>query len=154
MDGDVVRHRPAYAFHRRFLQYLQHQFHRADVKPWLLKSPPNLGFERELARNLPGAKFVVLHRDPIEVLPSLVGIVREVRRLYSTDAGDLKIRMYNHIGGPDLDKMIAAGVHTGFGDEWVRLGAVKAPMAGPARGDTLAGRDRDDPSRAEHVAAA
>jgi hypothetical protein len=81
----------AFAYVRGLLQYLQHQFHRADVKPWLLKSPPNLGFERELARNLPGAKFVVLHRDPIEVLPSLVGIVREVRRLYSTDAGDLKI---------------------------------------------------------------
>jgi predicted amidohydrolase YtcJ len=25
----------------------------------------------------------------------------------------------------ELDKMIAAGVHTGFGDEWVRVGAVK-----------------------------
>jgi predicted amidohydrolase YtcJ len=41
------------------------------------------------------------------------------------DAGLLKIRLYNHTDEADLDKMIAAGLHTGFGDEWVRLGAVK-----------------------------
>ena len=52
--------------------------------------------------------------------PATVQGVQDAR-----DAGLLKIRMYNHIGGPDLDKMIAAGLHTGFGDEWVRLGAVK-----------------------------
>jgi hypothetical protein len=41
------------------------------------------------------------------------------------DAGELKGRFYTHIDFGALDKMIAAGVHTGFGDEWVRLGAVK-----------------------------
>lgn len=81
----------AFAYVHRLFQYLQHQFHRDRPRPWLLKSPVNFGFERELARHFPGARFVVLHRDPIEVLPSLVGIVREVRRLYSTDAGDLRI---------------------------------------------------------------
>jgi predicted amidohydrolase YtcJ len=41
------------------------------------------------------------------------------------DAGELMGRFYTHIDYGDLDKMIAAGVHTGFGDEWVRVGAVK-----------------------------
>lgn len=41
------------------------------------------------------------------------------------DAGDLTGRFYTHIDASELDKMIAAGVHTGFGDEWVRVGAVK-----------------------------
>jgi predicted amidohydrolase YtcJ len=41
------------------------------------------------------------------------------------DAGELRGRFYTHIDYRDLDKMIAAGVHTGFGDEWVRVGAVK-----------------------------
>ncbi len=41
------------------------------------------------------------------------------------DAGELTGRFYTHIGYGDLDKMIAAGVHTGFGDECVRVGAVK-----------------------------
>ena len=41
------------------------------------------------------------------------------------DAGELTGRFYTHINFSDLDKMIDAGVHTGFGDEWVRVGAVK-----------------------------
>jgi predicted amidohydrolase YtcJ len=41
------------------------------------------------------------------------------------DAGELMGRFYTHIDYGELDKMIAAGVHTGFGDEWVRVGAVK-----------------------------
>jgi len=41
------------------------------------------------------------------------------------DAGELMGRFYTHIDFSDLDKMIDAGVHTGFGDEWVRVGAVK-----------------------------
>jgi len=41
------------------------------------------------------------------------------------DAGELLGRFYTHIDFSDLDKMIDAGVHTGFGDEWVRVGAIK-----------------------------
>ena len=41
------------------------------------------------------------------------------------DAGELMGRFYTHIDYAELDKMIAAGVHTGFGDEWVKVGAVK-----------------------------
>ncbi|HLK32467.1 MAG TPA: amidohydrolase [Terriglobales bacterium] len=40
-------------------------------------------------------------------------------------AGELRLRIYSHITVRALDKMIAAGMHTGFGDEWVRLGAIK-----------------------------
>jgi hypothetical protein len=80
----------AFRYVRELLQYLQWQFHRDAPRPWLLKSPPNLGFETELARNLPGARFVVLHRDPVEVIPSTVAIVREVRRLYCGAPGDLR----------------------------------------------------------------
>jgi hypothetical protein len=80
----------AFAYVRRLLQYLQWQFHPAPHRPWVLKSPPNLGFEVEMSRNLPGARYVMLHRDPVEVIPSTVAIVREVRRLYGESAGDLK----------------------------------------------------------------
>ena len=41
------------------------------------------------------------------------------------DAGELMGRFYTHIDFGELDKMMAAGLHTGFGDEWVRVGAVK-----------------------------
>ncbi len=41
------------------------------------------------------------------------------------DAGELSIRIYCTIYAEFLDRMIAAGVHTGLGDEWVRVGGIK-----------------------------
>ncbi|MET0985240.1 MAG: sulfotransferase [Steroidobacteraceae bacterium] len=79
-----------YEYVRKLLQYLQWQFHRDRPRPWVLKSPPNLGYEDLMAKHLPGARFVVLHRDPVEVIPSTAAIVREVRRLYCGAAPDVK----------------------------------------------------------------
>ncbi len=41
------------------------------------------------------------------------------------DAGELRTRFYEHIEVAELDRFIAAGIHSGFGDDWVRIGAVK-----------------------------
>ncbi len=41
------------------------------------------------------------------------------------ESGDLRLRVYCHIRAGSLDRMIAAGVRTGLGDEWVRIGAIK-----------------------------
>jgi hypothetical protein len=41
------------------------------------------------------------------------------------DSGDLLLRVYCHIYYQFLDQMQAAGVRTGLGDEWVRVGAQK-----------------------------
>ncbi len=41
------------------------------------------------------------------------------------ESGDLGLRVYCLIGIRSLDRMIAAGVRTGLGDEWIRTGAVK-----------------------------
>src|SRR5206468_6599649 len=41
------------------------------------------------------------------------------------EAGDLKVRVYCFIWHSSIANMIAAGVRTGLGDEWVRVGAVK-----------------------------
>jgi len=46
------------------------------------------------------------------------------------DAGQLLTRVYCHIGFMHLDSMIAAGVRTGLGDEWVKVGAVKSTADG------------------------
>lgn len=40
-------------------------------------------------------------------------------------AGELLTRVYCHLDAAYLDAMIAAGVRTGLGDEWVKVGAVK-----------------------------
>jgi len=51
----------------------------------------------------------------------------EVLRAYQDayQAGELSTRVYCLIGYQHLDRMLAAGLQTGFGDEWVRVGAVK-----------------------------
>ncbi len=46
------------------------------------------------------------------------------------DAGELLFRVYCLIGHWDIDRMIAAGVRTGFGNEWVRVGAMKMTCDG------------------------
>ncbi len=46
------------------------------------------------------------------------------------EAGDLSTRIYCMIGYSHLERMIASGVRTGFGDEWIRVGAMKATCDG------------------------
>jgi predicted amidohydrolase YtcJ len=46
------------------------------------------------------------------------------------EAGDLSSRIYCMIGYAHLDKMLAAGVRTGLGDQWVRVGGMKATCDG------------------------
>ena len=41
------------------------------------------------------------------------------------EAGELLMRVYCHIRYPHIDQMLAAGVKTGLGDEWVKVGAQK-----------------------------
>jgi hypothetical protein len=80
----------AYRYLADLLRYLQWQFQRGAQQPWVLKSPPNFGFEADMARHLPGARFIVLHRDPRRIIPSAAAIVREVRRLYNGVPADGK----------------------------------------------------------------
>ncbi|MGE5214550.1 MAG: amidohydrolase [Nitrospirota bacterium] len=41
------------------------------------------------------------------------------------DAGELSTRIYCLIGYREVDRMLAAGIRTGFGNEWVRIGGMK-----------------------------
>jgi predicted amidohydrolase YtcJ len=52
------------------------------------------------------------------------------------DAGDLSMRVYCFIYSAYIDRMIAAGVRTGFGDEWVRVGGMKQVADGAISGRT------------------
>ncbi|MGH9900363.1 MAG: amidohydrolase [Pyrinomonadaceae bacterium] len=46
------------------------------------------------------------------------------------DAGELSMRVYCLVGSSHIDRMLAAGVRTGLGDEWVRIGAMKMTCDG------------------------
>jgi predicted amidohydrolase YtcJ len=52
------------------------------------------------------------------------------------DSGDLPMRVYCFIAWRFIDKMIAAGVRTGLGDEWVRIGGMKQVADGAISGRT------------------
>jgi hypothetical protein len=66
---------PAYRFHRRLLQHLQHG---SPGRRWVLKAPSHLPALPTLFGVYPDARVVVTHRDPLKILPSVASI------LYST----------------------------------------------------------------------
>jgi hypothetical protein len=46
------------------------------------------------------------------------------------ESGDLKTRVYCMVGSPHIDQMLAAGVRTGLGNDWVRIGGMKMTCDG------------------------
>ena len=65
--------RPAYRFHRRFLQQLQW---RAPAQRWVLKAPAHLFAFDALLEAYPDARIVQTHRDPLTVLASVASLTR------------------------------------------------------------------------------
>ena len=71
---------PAYAALRQTLQLLQR------ARPggrWVLKSPLHLFSLAELMEAFPAARVVLLHRDPVDALPSLHGLLAELHGIVS-----------------------------------------------------------------------
>jgi hypothetical protein len=68
--------RPAYEFHRRFLQHLQ--WH-CPGSHWVLKAPSHLMALEALLAVYPDADIVMTHRDPLKVLPSCSSLTRVLR---------------------------------------------------------------------------
>jgi hypothetical protein len=81
MDADVVRHLPAYRFHKRFLQYLQHQ--DGAQRRWVLKCPEHLFALEAIRAVYPDARLVFVHRDPVKVLLSQAALTEVLRRPFT-----------------------------------------------------------------------
>src|SRR5690242_15470202 len=80
--------RPAYEFHRRFLQHLQ--FGHAAER-WILKAPAHMFFAPALLAIYPDAKFVQLHRDPIDAVASVSSLVTILRTAFSDSVDRVQI---------------------------------------------------------------
>lgn len=81
MDADVARNLPAYRFHKKFLQYLQHQ---DGAQPrWVLKCPEHLFALPAVRAVYPDARLVFVHRDPIKVLLSQARLTEVLRRPFT-----------------------------------------------------------------------
>jgi len=81
LDADVERHTPAYRFHRRFLQHLQHQ--DGAVGRWVLKCPEHLFALQAIRTVYPDARLIVVHRDPVKVLLSVARLTEVLRRPFT-----------------------------------------------------------------------
>jgi predicted amidohydrolase YtcJ len=85
-----------------------------------------LNFTRDDCRE--GVKLIskMLARTGITSATEAQGTPQDLRAYQDAhEAGDLLYRAYCFINYHYLDAMIEAGVRTGIGDEWVRIGAVK-----------------------------
>ena len=81
LDADVLRHLPAYRFHKRFLQFLQHG---EPVQPrWVLKCPEHLFALQAIRAVYPDARLIFVHRDPVKVLLSQAQLTEVLRRPFT-----------------------------------------------------------------------
>jgi hypothetical protein len=76
---------PTFRYHKRLLQVMQHE----TPGRWLLKNPWHALFLKDLTTVYPDARYVMTHRDPVDVVPSYCSLLRAYRGLYSDDL-DLK----------------------------------------------------------------
>ncbi len=81
MDADVVRHLPAYRFHKRFLQFLQHQ--DGLERRWVLKCPEHIFALEAIKAVYPDARMIFVHRDPVKVLLSQAQLTEVLRRPFT-----------------------------------------------------------------------
>ncbi len=71
--------RPAYEWHRRFLQHLPIR----QANRWVLKAPAHLQSLGALLACYPDARVVQTHREPIEVLASVASLTALLRSVFS-----------------------------------------------------------------------
>ncbi len=78
---DAQDKRPAYQYHRRFLQHLQY---RCPGAHWVLKAPSHLMALDSLFQVYPDAQIVMTHRDPLKVLPSCASFAQVLRAPFTS----------------------------------------------------------------------
>jgi Sulfotransferase family len=104
---DETGHLAAYRFHKRFLQHLQDQ--RGPGR-WILKCPDHVFALEALRRVYPDARFVFMHRDPVDVLPSVARLTEILRRPFTRSVDRLRIgRQVSDRWAEGAMKMIEAG---------------------------------------------
>ena len=80
--------RPAYEYHRRFLQHLQV---RRGAPRWVLKAPTHMFALPSLLAVYPDALFVQTHRAPLEAMASVSSLITILRRVFSNAVDPLTV---------------------------------------------------------------
>lgn len=111
---------------------------------------PSLSTKPEVAANFTDDEATQAIREAGQVLlaagitsvgDAMVGPV-ELRQLQlARSSGDLGVRVNALITFPHLDSLAAVGITNGFGDEWLRIGGIKAFIDGAVAGHSCAVRE-------------
>ncbi len=83
LESDAQGQVPAYRFHRRFLQHLQHQSPRHPQTRWVVKCPDHVFALDAIRIVYPDARLVFVHRDPMKVLLSVAKLTEVLRRPFT-----------------------------------------------------------------------
>jgi hypothetical protein len=118
LDADPVGHVPAYQFHRRFLQHLQHQAGpRANPPRWVVKCPDHLFALDAIRAVYPDARLVFVHRDPVKVLLSVAKLTEVVRRPFTRRLDSAAIGQEESLRWLEgTQRMIAVGDDAGLAE--------------------------------------
>ncbi len=83
-----VDERPAYAYLKRMLKFLQWQKRQRGIvaERWVLKTPHHLLRMELLLEVFPGVRVIQTHRDPLETIPSIASFIHTLWCIYSNDA--------------------------------------------------------------------
>ncbi|KPK16581.1 MAG: hypothetical protein AMJ62_05130 [Myxococcales bacterium SG8_38] len=73
----------AYRHYRRQLQLVYH--YRPDGKRFVLKDPTHTYFVDTIVEVFPDARFIFIHRDPVDTLSSICSLHAYARSVFSTD---------------------------------------------------------------------
>jgi len=84
---DARGHAEAFAFHKLFLQLLQHGLQGR----WVMKCPDHIFSMDAILNTYPDARFIVVHRDPVRVFGSVAHLTGILRRPFvkNVDPADI-----------------------------------------------------------------
>ena len=89
---DTADLRPAYRTYRKVLQILQRKM---PTRQWVLKSPAHLQGLPALLEVFDDARFVITHRDPTAILPSVTSLIATMRWAHSERVDFAAIGLYH-----------------------------------------------------------
>jgi hypothetical protein len=97
--------RPAYEYHRRFLQHLQF---RHTARRWILKAPTHMFATPALLSVYPDALFVQTHRSPVDSMASVSSLVTILRSAFSDVVDPITVgREAIHYWSETMDKFLS-----------------------------------------------
>jgi hypothetical protein len=112
---DGAGHLPAYRFHRRFLQHLQHHTSGSPGGRWVLKCPDHLFALDAIREVYPDARLVFVHRDPVKVLLSVAKLTEVLRRPFTRRIDPREIGAQESVRWLEgTRRMMAAGDNAGL----------------------------------------